>query len=65
MTIRGKVVARVLSRPTVLVDVAERRDLLRIGVADWLLLAKLEPGGSFSLQVEDETVVSCRRVPAH
>jgi hypothetical protein len=65
MTIRGKVVARVLSRPTVLVDVAERRDLLRIGVADWLLLAKLEPGGSFSLEVEDETVVSCHRVPAH
>ena len=52
-----------LSRPTVLLDVAERPDLLRIGVADPVLLARLQPGGSFSLEVEDETIVWCRRLP--
>ena len=54
--------ARVLSQPTVLVDTSDRESIMRVSVRDLELFSRLQPGGTFDLDIEDETVVGCRPV---
>ena len=45
--IEGRVVARVLSQPTVLLDTPVREELLRVAVEDLTLFSRLQPGATF------------------
>jgi hypothetical protein len=62
--LEGKVVAREAATLRVLVDVPERRELLYLAAADAEIFARLSPGSTQQLEIEDARIVACRPAPA-